>query len=167
MQLKEAAFECDHLLGPQPLDQLERLQHARHPFLPGHAERLVFDFAIADADTEHDAAFRHYIEARDVLSDLDRVQERQQQYRQTKVHRPGIGCQPRQQRHALQGLIWRRQIVMPRRNAIEPGIAGEAGQFRGLAKPAHRIVRARVLGHQEHAEFHLFLPMSPSPAQIA
>src|SRR5438067_620028 len=69
VQLKEAAFEFDHLLGPQPLDQLERLQHARHPFLPGHAERLVFDFAIADADTEHDAAFRHYIEARDVLSD--------------------------------------------------------------------------------------------------
>ena len=66
-----------------------------------------------------------------------------------------VGRQPRQQRHTLQGLVGRRQIVMSGRDAIEPDIAGEAGQLGRLAKPAHRIVRARVLGHQEHAEFHV------------
>ena len=44
---------------------------------------------------------------------------------------------------------------MPRRDAIEPGIARDLGQLDRLAETAHRIVRARVLRHQERAEFHL------------
>ncbi len=158
MQLKKPALEGDNLFGPQPLDQLQRLQHARHPLLPGHAEAFVLDLAVADADAEHDAALRHDIEAGNVFGDLNRVEQRQQQYRQAEVHRAGVGGQPRQQRHALQRLVGRRQIVMAGRDAIKPDITGETGQFRRLAEAAHRIVRPGVLRHQEHAEFHEDLP---------
>ena len=95
VQLEKPALEGDRLFGPQPLDQLQRLQHARHPLLPDHAESFVLDLAIADADAEHDAAFRYDIEAGNVFGDLNRVEQRQQQYRQAEIHRTGVGGQPR------------------------------------------------------------------------
>src|SRR5580693_615861 len=43
-------------------------------------------------------------------------------------------------------------------DCVETGVARRPGQHHGLAEALHRIVGARMLRHQEHAEFHVWLP---------
>jgi hypothetical protein len=88
--------------GPQPLDQLQGFEQARHPVAHLDAKPLELDLAVAEPDAEHAASLRHHIEAGDILGDLHRVEQRQQQHRQHQLHRAGLGREPRQQRDALQ-----------------------------------------------------------------
>ena len=90
-QVDVAALVGDVVLGPQPPDEAQPFEHARHPVGDLQPEGLEFLFAVADADAEDDAALGHDVEAGDLLGGLHRVQERQQGDSEHQIHRAGFG----------------------------------------------------------------------------
>src|SRR5688572_15720522 len=76
---EEASLEAHLVLGPQPLDRLERLLEAGAALLPLDAEGLELDVPVADAEAEDHAAAADDVEGRDLLGHVDGIEERQQE----------------------------------------------------------------------------------------
>ena len=76
-----------------------------------------------------------------------------------QFHARRLGRQPRQQRQALQRLVGRRQVVMPGRQRVEPGLRASRACSTASRKRRTGSSRARLLHVDEHAEFHSLPPL--------
>src|SRR5499426_558126 len=78
----------DRVLGPQPPHGLQVLLEALHALLLRRAERQELDVAVAERDAEDDLAAAHHVDGCDLLGDVQRLVEREQD-------EPEIEPQPR------------------------------------------------------------------------
>src|SRR5713101_8478779 len=96
VELEEPALESNVILGPEPFDEVERFDHPADLVPRVDAEAFKLDFAIAEPDAEDQPALAHYVEGRYFLSDLDRVEQRQQHDSENKLHIAGVCRKPAQ-----------------------------------------------------------------------
>src|SRR5438046_1958004 len=78
LQREVRAGHGHDVLGPQPLHGEEVLLEAAHALLLGRAEGQVLDLAVAEGDAEDDLASAHDVGGRDLLGDVERLVEREQ-----------------------------------------------------------------------------------------
>jgi hypothetical protein len=71
-------FHGYRIPGPQPLDRFGIFLQARHPISLIRTERLELDLAISDRTPEDEFSVDHYINGRQLLSDIERLVQGQQ-----------------------------------------------------------------------------------------
>src|SRR6266851_5266022 len=94
VELEEPSLESNVVFGPEPFDEIERFDHPADLVARVDAEPFKFDFAITESDAEDQPPLAHYVERRYLLRDLDRVEQRQQNDSENKLHIARVGGKP-------------------------------------------------------------------------
>src|SRR6266850_1930482 len=107
---------------PQALHQGQTFLEPRHTL--GHRRAGCFELLppIAQADAENQPSAADVIERGDVLSDLNRIQQRREEHAGHQVHVAGLGGEAGEYRDRLEVLEGMDQPVMAPRHEIEAGI---------------------------------------------
>src|SRR5215510_1046365 len=153
-QLEVAALVVDRLAAPQPLDDLEALDEAADAILRILPERLIFDVAIAEADTEDQPAVGDDVERGELLGDLDGVVQGKQQDAGAEDHAARLGGDPRQRRDRLEVRERIGQVVLARPYRAEAHGTREAYLLDVLAEANGLRLLRQVLDGEAEAELH-------------
>jgi hypothetical protein len=105
------ALEGHLVLGPRPLDHLQRFLQASGAVALANAERLELDVPVADADPKEDASTAQHIERGQLLGDIHGVEQRQQEDSGQQAHVAAFRGQPGQQRDRLQLLALGEEVL--------------------------------------------------------
>ena len=110
-------------IGPQPAHQTQRFGTTgaalRHP----GPEGFTLLRAVTQPDAQNEAPLRDVVQSRNLLGDLHRIQQRQQQDRGGQFHVSRLGGQPRQHRPGLEMLERVDQVMVGPAIDVEPSVA--------------------------------------------
>src|SRR5204862_1657467 len=148
------ALVAHRLAVPQLLDHLETLDEARDPRLRVLAHRLVLHVPVAEADAEDEPPARDHVERGDLLGNLDRVVEREEETARAERHAGGVGRDAPERRDRLEVGERGGEIVLARPHGGEAQRARQPDLLDVLLEPCRlRLVR-KVLDREPEAELH-------------
>src|SRR6266545_2196742 len=153
-QAEVAALVGDGLAAPQPLDDLEALDQTTDALLRVVPHCQVLDAAVPEADTEDQVAVRNHVERRELLGDLDRVVQREQENAGAECHAPGVGGEAREGRDRLEVRERIGEIVLARPDRAEPDCARKPDLLDVLAEAGRLRLLGEMLNGEAEAELH-------------
>ncbi|WP_275693169.1 hypothetical protein [Nocardioides sp. TF02-7] len=149
LELPVPAVVGDRVLGPQLLQQLQRLVEPARALLERHVEVVELLPPVAEPGAEHQTALGHHVEGRDLLGEQHRVVERRDHdvgdEADVRLH---LGREPRHQRHRLQPAEVAVQEVLADREVVEPGRLAGLDHREQVAE----LLRRRDGGHGDVAQ---------------
>jgi hypothetical protein len=153
-QLEVLALIVDRLAAPQSLQGLQPLHEAADSLAGVHPHRLVLGVAIAKTEAHDQPPAADHVERGELLGEIDRLVQRQQQHAGAEHHALGLGRHACQRRQRLEVRERLGEIVLARPDGRKSDSASQAhlldvlGEARGL-----RVLRA-VLDREREAESH-------------
>ena len=166
--LEVLALIVDRLAAPQSLQGLQPLHEAADSLAGVHPHRLVLGVAIAETEAHDQPPAADHVERGELLGEIDRLVQRQQQHAGAEHHALGLGRHACQRRQRLEVRERLGEIVLARPDGRKSDSASQAhlldvlGEARGL-----RVLRA-VLDREREAESHGWAEFTrPSPCRQA
>ena len=148
------AFVLHLVFSPESLDDFQRLVHPTDALFALHSKGGVLLVAVAQADAEDETAVGDAVEGGDALGQLDRVVQRQQQHRGSDLHIARLGGQAGEQREHGAHLVGRGQVVLPRGDEAEPGIAGSGHLLDAVLNLLGHGLAGEILVGYEESQLH-------------
>ena len=148
------------VLGPEADDGLEVLFEPRHPLRLRRAETLELHLAIAEPGAEDHAPARHHVEGGDLLGDIQRLVQREQDDPRQQPATRRLGHEAREQRHLLVLLQRVGGVVHTRGEDVEPQLVREPRLGAEVREPRVHVLAAAELAADEESVLH----GAPQPA---
>ena len=142
------------VLGPETDDGLQILFQPHHPLGLGGAETLELHFAIAEAGAEDHAPARHHVEGGDLLGDIQRLVEREQDDARQQPAARRLDHEPRQQRDLLILLQRVGGIVHAGGQNVVAQLVGELRLGAEIGEARVHVLAAAELAANEEAVIH-------------
>jgi hypothetical protein len=143
----------DRLAAPQALDHAQRLLEPADSPARVQSYRLVIGVAIAQADADDEPAAADHVERGELLGEVDRLVQRQQQHPGAERHPLRLGRHARQRRQRLEVRERLRQIVLTRPHRRQPHRPRQP-HLLDMRREPHRL---RLLHSMLHRQRHLYL----------
>ena len=157
MQREVRPFEMHLVLGPEALDDGERLLEPARALRGVKAKGLELLLLVPQADAEDELAACDLVEGGDLLRDVDRVLERQQDDACAEPHIARLRRQPAEERRGLENLDGVAEVVLARQRAVEAQGAREPHLLDEGAHALRHGLAGRVLRAEEQTELHVRL----------
>jgi hypothetical protein len=134
--------------------RLEILLEPPHALLLRGAEREELDVAIAQRHAEDHLAAAHDVDGGDLLGDVERLVQRQQDQPEVEPQARCLGHDAREERQLLQALPRGAAVMHPLGDRVEAEPVGQARLLQELLEPCRHVVALRVLGPEHQTEPH-------------
>ena len=142
------------LLGPEADDGLEVLLQAHHPLALRGAEALELHLAVAEAGAEDHAPARHHVEGGDLLGDVERLVQREQDDPRQQAAARRLDHEPRQQGELLVLLQRPGGVVHAGGEDVVAQLVREPRLGAEVCEARVHVLAAAELAADEEAVFH-------------